>query len=156
MWKPQGEAGRGVEGRVQLRLTMQGLRDRSECPGVAVAKRQPKVVLNCTVEYSTLQYSTDTEYCTQQSTERCSVPSQKPEGHSQGVSRATALHIEALGRVPPASSSSWGSSHFSACGCIPPASATVFKEPLVCVFSHVCLSFWVLAVGFRASPDDSE
>ena len=60
------------------------------------------------------------------------------------------------GRAPPASSSSWGSSHFSACGCIPPASATVFKEPLVCVFSHVCLSFWVLAVGFRASPDDSE
>ena len=112
MWKPQGEAGRGVEGRVQLRPTMQGLRDRSECPGVAVAKWQPKVVLNCTVEYSTLQYSTDTEYCTQQSTERCSVPSQKPEGHSQGVSRATALHIEALGRVPPASSSSWGPQAF--------------------------------------------
>ena len=33
---------------------MQGLRDTSESPGVAVAKRQPKVVLNCTVEYSTL------------------------------------------------------------------------------------------------------
>ena len=26
----------------------------------------------------------------------------------------------------------------------------------MCVFSHVCLSFWILAVGFRASPDDSE
>lgn len=82
--KPQGEAGRGVEGRAQLRLTVQRQRDTSECLGAAVAKRQLDTM------------------------ERYSVPSRRPEGRSQGVSRATALQIEALSRVPPASSSSWG------------------------------------------------
>ncbi|CAN0033481.1 unnamed protein product [Rangifer tarandus platyrhynchus] len=38
--KPQGAAGRGVEGRAQLRLTRQRQRDTSECLGAAVAKRQ--------------------------------------------------------------------------------------------------------------------
>lgn len=67
------------------------------------------------------------------------------------------LPIDALREGPPASSSSFGSSYFSACGRIPPAFATVFTGPLaVCVFSRVCLSFWTLDVGFRASPDDSE